>query len=90
LDLYAAACELYDELGRLPAQYGYGKVTDDVRVAYNELLSQAKSAHPGNVAVRVLQPVAKPIILLDFVSSVGQLKEALASARERKARPSGS
>jgi hypothetical protein len=87
LDLYAAACELYEELGRMPAQYGYGKVTDDVRTAYNELLSQAKSAHPGNVAVRVLQPVTKPIILLDFVSSVGQLKEALASGRKREGRP---
>jgi hypothetical protein len=90
LDLYAAACELYADLGRLPAQYGYGKVTDDVRAAYNELLSQAKSAHPGNVAVRVLQPVPKPIILLDFVSSVGQLKEALASEREKRTRPAKS
>jgi hypothetical protein len=86
VDLYAATCELHEQLGRMPAQYGYGKVTEDVRAAYNEILFQAKSSHPASVAVRVLQPVTKPMILLDFVSCVGQLKAALAGERTRNAR----
>jgi hypothetical protein len=90
VDLYGETCRLYEELAGMPAQYGYGKVTEDVRTAYNEILCQAKSSHPANVAVRVLQPVTKPIILLDFVFSLGQLKAALADEREKRTRPAKS